>query len=304
MEEISLKMISIIIVIFTPLLAISLSFETDAQETQLLELDILPNIYEKEKLMGLDSKGDNLHLTIIFKKEQGQEEVRRINYYIVEEHVANNFNVYTLDVLQDKALDMEIGLRERIEKDVVNTKNSQMYLVISNPLMEGDNEDIENATARIRLEYTVTEEQEEGGIELIGIDFSTGGLLFLVIDVIVIISVIIFTIIALSTMKKRGRDSNNFFSSAGIVYYVFRGPEGTIYYFSKRQYEDMYKSGNLGGYVYLGESSRIGGDIESPAPVQTQITPAEPISEEYNVADMKATAVDMESYQSDETSEP
>jgi hypothetical protein len=175
-----------------------------------------------------------------------------------------------------------------------------MYLVISNPLMEGDDRDPENATARVTLEYYVTEEKAKEGLEILGHDFSIGGFVFLIIDLLVVIAVIIFTILAVSSLKKKTKDTSSFFSSKRKIYYVFRDSEGSTYYFSPEQYVDMYRTGRLEGYYYVGESQRIGGEIETAAPEEPSVPQAQQVEGGFDAARMEATAVDVDSLSQDE----
>lgn len=288
------KILLISLIISLILVPPALLTDVAGQDEVSRDLEIPPNIYQKEELEGFDEKGDNLHLTIIFEREQ-DEVVRRINYYIVEEHVADSFNVYTEDVLEEKSLDLKIDLNENLDKDVVNTENTQMYIVISNPLMEGDDRDPENATARITLEYHVTEEKAQEGLEILGHDFSTGGFVFIIVDILVVIAVIIFTILAVSSLKKKSKDTSSFFSPKRKIYYVFRDAEGSNYYFSPEQYVDMYRNGRLEGYYYFGEAERIGGDVDVYASGASQVHVARQVEGGLDASSMEATAVDIES---------
>jgi hypothetical protein len=236
---------------------------TSGAQTKSTEMEIPSNFYRSVKLEDYDSKGDNLHLTVIYqKREDISSTPRRVNYYIVEKYIADNFDVYTYDVLLQKSQDMELNVTGRVDKDVVNTKDTQLYLVIDNPYMEGDDKDPKNETAYLRVDYIVTEEEKEAGLEFMGSELKTGVVIFFILALISVIAIITFTAYSIISMKKKERAIHPFFASVASGYYVFSGPDGSTYYFSRSQYEDMYKAGSLVGYEYLGESGRIGGDIE------------------------------------------
>lgn len=254
------------------LIPMLLSDEGEAAEIKVVEMEIPPNYYRHMILEGYENEGDNLHITIIpqYDRESGIQ-ARRFHFFILEKYVTDNFNIYTPEVLQEKAIYTQYDVSDRVNKDIVNDRNGEIYLVIDNPYMDGDDYDLVNTTVRIRIDYYVEPVQEEEGFEFLGSTLSLGVVIFLAVDLIVIIAMIVGTMIVIHRIKKKGSDSDSFYAPGGEYYYAFIGPDGSKYYFTPQQYAELYKSTGMVGYEYLGQSSTIGGVPKHTAPPDVQV---------------------------------
>ncbi|MGA1822114.1 MAG: hypothetical protein ACMUIG_06280 [Thermoplasmatota archaeon] len=256
----------------------------ESAEVKVIEMDIPPNYYRHMVLEGYEKEGDNLHLTIIpLVDRESDVPPRRFHFFIVEAYIANNFNMYTNDVLNQKAIYSQYDVVDRVNKDIVNDRDGEIFLVIDNPYMDGDDYDLFNTTVRIRIDYYVDHVEEETGFQFLGSTISIGLAIFLVVDVIAIVVMVVTTMIVIHRMKKKSTDSNSFYTPAGEYYYAYLGPDGSKYYFTPQQYAELYKSTGMAGYQYLGQSATIGGvpkHTAKPAAPVAQMTSLQPVSME------------------------
>jgi hypothetical protein len=245
-------------------------------------------------LVDYDEKGDTLSLTITFKGTSSEDyQPRGIDILIVEESRARRTT--RMEFLEGEAVWIRKNVTLRVEEEITNPTNSEKAIVFNNPVREGDNDDWDNATVRIRIDYEVNNKQEEDGMDFIPILVA----IVLVIVILVLISMVIIY------FKRRSKDARTFFNPETGPYYAFRSVlDGKTYYIDPDQYARLYESNSLGNYDFLGTAARIGGTITPPegsameaamsTPMEGQIMTAVPIdqSQQFDLASLQATPVD------------
>lgn len=247
-------------------------------------------------LVDYDEKGDTLLLTITFKGTSSEDyQPRGIDILIVDETRAKRTS--RMEFLEGEAVWIRKNVTLRVEEEITNPTNSEKAIVFNNPVREGDNDDWDNATVRIRIDYEVKNKQEEEGMDFVPIVLA----IVLIIVVLVLISMVIIY------FKRRSKDARTFFNPETGPYYAFRSVlDGKTYYIDPDQYARLYESNSLGNYDFLGTAPRIGGTITPPegsameaamsTPMEGQIMTAVPIdqSQQLDLASLEATPVNPE----------
>ncbi len=208
-------------------------------------------------LDDFDEKGDLLELTVVYKKtSNGSFQERPIDVLIVESAKARRNP--TIEFAKNDAIFINEKL-DRIDREIIeNPRNSEMSILFYNEQQDGDLDDWDNATVKIRVDYSVTNiENNEVNVPLI--------IIFVILIILIVGAVIALTYFLL---KRRIKDTRTFFNPEASLFYVFRDIDGTIYYFTADQYSDMYNNNSLVTYDYIGQAMKKGGPVMTPVDEQ------------------------------------
>jgi hypothetical protein len=208
-------------------------------------------------LIDFDEKGDQIELQIVFKlKPNGSFQERPIDILILESSKAKRNP--SIEIARTSAIYIKEDVETRLEVVIENTMNAEMSLLFYNEQQDGDLENWDNATVKIRVDYQVTNvEKNESNL-----------LLIIILVLLILITVGLLIGIGFFLLKRRMKAARTFFSPEGGLYYVFRDIDGSIMYFTPDQYTDMYNSHALVTYEYIGQAMKKGGPIMSPVEEQ------------------------------------
>ncbi|MBN1389229.1 MAG: hypothetical protein JXA22_01155 [Candidatus Thermoplasmatota archaeon] len=239
----------------------SLSLPSPSEAISFDPYEIPPGAPRWFDLEDFDEKGDLLELTIVFKKtSNGSFQERPVDILILESYLAKR------NPSIERARSDAIFIRENVETrleltgddSIVNPKNSRMSILFYNEQQEGDLENWDEATVKIRVDYSVVNTVKE----------ESDLVLTLVLILLVIIIIAVMIALTYYMIKKRVRDTRTFFNPEAGLYYVFRDIDGSILYFSEEQYTQMYNQNALVTYEYLGQAMKKGGPIMTPVEEQ------------------------------------
>jgi len=223
-------------------------------------LEIPPGAPRPFTLQDLDKKGDVLTLTVVYKKNpDGSFQERPMEIIILETSQANRNP--KIELARNLSVHTWPDVEQRIEDKFVNTRDTQMSLVFFNEWRPGDDDDWENATLRIRVDYKVENAGEGDSVNYLTI----------ILVVLIIVIGIAVGVLGFLWIKRRVRDASTFFTPEGGLYYVFRDIDGSLLYFNAEQYSQMYNSNALVTYEYIGQAMKKGGPVLTPleeAPTQ------------------------------------
>ena len=202
---------------------------------------------------GLDEKGDRLNLVLVFKAE------RAVDLYIGDEYIKKNFaklSALSPADLDKRTLDVRLNLTggeiNRFEGEYINNQDRKMFLILYNTMQPGDEKkEINETLAKFRIDITVEEKSSE----------EESNILVLVLIFIAIAIVVAIIVVLVLYIGRKRKDQMAFWDTAGDTYYVFKGRDGSIFYFSYEQYASMYQADQIVEYEYLGQSRSIGGEI-------------------------------------------
>jgi hypothetical protein len=252
--------------------------------------EVQPGAVIPLKLSDFDEKGDVLTLTITFKGTSSEDYVPRgIDILILDYNRA--VRTTRTDLVESEAIYLRKNVSTRIEEDIKNPTGSEKGILFFNEMREGDAEDWDNATVRIRIDYEVKNREEEEGLNFIPI-------LIIVLAILIVAGAIVLVFFY---FKRRSKDARTFFNPEKGPYYAFSSLiDGKTYYIDPDQYARLYESNSLGNYDFLGTAARIGGQITPPegartgTPVDGQMMTAVPIdggSPAIDIASMEATPI-------------
>jgi hypothetical protein len=201
-----------------------------------------------------DEKGDIMDLQVTFKMTSNNT-LRPIDIMILESFRANRISSSSsFFEMRNYSIYFKEEVGKRLETSIENTKNGKMSIVFHNELQDGDNDNWDNATVNIRVDYQVFNVEEN----------ESNVLLIIILILLIIVTLAMLVGIGFFFLKRRMKDSRTFFSPDGGVYYVFRDIDGSIMYFNAGQYTDMYNSHGLVTYEYLGQAMKKGGPVMTP----------------------------------------
>ena len=226
-----------------------LSASSDTSDS-LLDIEILPNSYKPIELRGFDRSGDVMHITISHKMIEGKR-IRSIDMYMTNSRTVEYFSLRKQGNPDEMAMYYQRNISSRFERDYKCLWNEQIYLILDNPWREGDDHDLENATAIVRVDYSVKDALKGG----------SNRLLVLLIIILGTLIVLIILTAGIILFRKRRKEVDSFFKKGNFMYYALRGPDGNVFYFGPDQYMRMKESNSIVGFVLLGYTREIGGDI-------------------------------------------
>ncbi|MDG6225725.1 MAG: hypothetical protein QCI82_09455 [Candidatus Thermoplasmatota archaeon] len=226
-----------------------LSASADTSDS-LQDIEILPNAYKPIELRGFDSSGDVMHITITHKIIEGKR-IRSIDMYMVNSRTVEYFNLRKQGNPDEIAMYYQRNISSRFERDYKCLWNEQIFLVLDNPWMVGDDSDMDNATAIVRVDYSVKDVTGAG----------TNGLLVMLLIILGTLIVLILLTAGIILFRKRKKGVDSFFKRGNFLYYALKGPDGNIFYFGPDQYKRMHETNSIVGFVFLGYTREIGGDI-------------------------------------------
>ncbi len=205
-------------------------------------------------LEGLDTEGEVLHYTITFKRSQMEGDIQRpIDFILLDRTIADQNP--TIDIAMQLGLLMKPNISERTVGEFKNDRDSQIMALFFNHLREGDTKDWDNASVIIRFDYYITGERKEESSPLIMI-------VLVVFAVVILVSLVILLV---RRLKRGKKDAVTFFSPETGPYYAVRAlVDSRVFYLDPDQYSQLYSSGRLNEFEFLGTSPRVGGMIIPP----------------------------------------
>jgi len=240
----------VLFVLFSTILSIMMVGVSGDHSDSIKDISVDSNAYKPILLKGLDRDGDVLEMTLRPKAIEGKQ-TRRLNFYLTDENTVNRFGMFEEDSLKTYSMYHQTNLTTLFEKRYECTWDKQVYLVLDNPYIDGDEADTFNSTAWVRLDYTVTDSETSSGNLIVTI--------VIVVFAVLIIAGLAF--LAVLFFKRKVSDRRSFFVRGDFMYYALQGPDGRIYYYGPDQYARMYSSGSLAGFQFLGYTREIGGQI-------------------------------------------
>ena len=206
------------------------------------------------KLEDMDKKGDVLKLTIVFKGTSSENFVpRAIDIVILDKSQADR--IPRFEIAKQQGFFVRENVSVRFEEEITCPSDGQKSIMFYNHMKEGDQDDWDNATVKIKIDYHVENVKEESGPNI------------LKWVIVFFLTAFAITAIVLSVLyfKRRSRDARMFFDTEKGAYYVFKSIlDDRIYYFDGNQYSQLYNSNSLDEYDYLGTATRIGGPVMPP----------------------------------------
>ncbi|MCU0798089.1 MAG: hypothetical protein MUC62_00250 [Candidatus Thermoplasmatota archaeon] len=227
-------------------------------------------------LDGLDAEGEVLHYTITFKRSQKDGDLQRpIDFILLERSIADQNP--TIEIALQLGLVMKPNISERTVGEFKNDRDSQIMALFFNHLREGDTRDWDNASVNIRFDYYITGERKE----------ESSPLIVIVLVVLAVMILILMVILLVRRLKRGKKDSVTFFSPETGPYYAVRAlVDSRVFYLDPDQYSNLYSSGRLNEFEFLGTSPRVGGMIIPPEGqeavlLEPQALPSIPLQEAF-----------------------
>ncbi len=220
-------------------------------EPHTLEVDIEPGEYQKINLEDYDTRGDSLGLTLARVVATGDSSIpRSLNYYILESQYAKQYSHAPEYLLHDKALTYKMNCTDKIynQEGLLCNVDAQMYIIVDNYWRDGDESGDANLTAKVKISYNVDPYVPEEELPIV--------LIFLLI---VGILVIVGVIIGILVWRKKGKELPLPFTVQEGDYMAYRGMDGSVYYLTNSQYQQMSNDGSILQYEYMGHADMIGG---------------------------------------------
>ncbi len=223
-----------------------------SEETYTFEVDIEPGEYQKIKLEEYDTRGDSLVITLARVVATGDMSIpRSLSYYIIENQYAKQYSHAPEYLLQDKALIYKMNCTDKIysQEELTCNVDAQMYLIMDNYWRDGDESGDANLTAKVKINYYVDPYVPDEGLPIMLIFLLLIGLL-----------AIVGVIIGLMLWRKKVKEGTKPFTVQEGQYMVYRGMiDGSVYYLSGSQYQQMSNDGSILQYEYMGHADMIGG---------------------------------------------
>lgn len=204
-------------------------------------------------LQDFNEKGDRIELQVVFKlTSDGNFQERPIDVLILESSRARRNP--SIDGAREHAIYIKEDVGTRLEVVIENTMNAEMSIIFYNEQQDGDLENWDNATVKIRVDYEVfNAEKNDSNI-----------LLVIILVLLIVVTIAMLIGIGFYFLKRRMKDARSFFNPEAGLYYVFRDIDGSIMYFTAEQYTDLYNSHGLVTYEYLGQAMKKGGPVMTP----------------------------------------
>ncbi len=232
-------------------------------------------------LDGFDSEGEVLHYTITFKKSQKEGDVQRpIDFILIETSIADQNP--DMEIALQFSLHSKQNISERTVGEFKNDRDSQVMALFFNDLRDDDKKDWDNASVLIRFDYYITGEESE----------ARSPFLTVLIVVFAVIVLLVMVVLIVRRFKRGKKDAVTFFNPETGPYYVVRAlVDSRVFYLDQNQYSQLYSSGRLNEFEFLGTSPRVGGTIIPPegqeaVVLEPQALPAIPLQEAFTSDDV------------------